>query len=387
MWITISWILSALAAAFIAAACAGVIVVSVQTWSMWRFICGTAFGPQEQEPVSILKPLCGIDDELEQNLTSYAMLSYKNYEVLLGVPSTADPAYALATRMAQRYPNIFRVILEEPFEGGNPKVRQLITLTRYAKNDILLVSDSNTLAPPNYLFDVADCLSCPSVGCITHPIVGSGETNFAALMENIQVISNTAGVVALYLYTGRSVLVGKSIGIRKGVLAELGGFESLADFLAEDFIMGEKLTELKKTVGVSSVPVFSVSKERNLDTAFARQLRWSTMQWHFLTHPEFVGQGLLHVIPLAMIGGLLAPKYYLYVIGCTFLKLMLEYLAMRKVRHAPLTLVTLTAILLKDVILFAAWACAPFHDSVNWRGKTIHIERQSKIKRAPKMAH
>lgn len=380
MLVTVWWILSGLAAIFIGAACAGTIFVGVQTLSLWRHICGTAFSPKEQEPCSILKPLCGIDDELEENLISFAMLAYKNYEVLLGVPNLDDPAYTMANKLVSRYPHIFRVVLEEPFcEGGNPKVKQLITLAKHAKHDILLVSDSNTRAPPNYLSDVADSLSDPAVGCITHPIVGQGEVNFAALMENLQVISNTAGVVALYVHTGRSVLVGKSIGIRKGMLADIGGFEAHVDFLAEDFIIGTKLSALNKTVGVSSVPVISISKSRNLDTAFARQLRWSTMQFYFLTHLEYFMQGFLHVIPLAAIGALLAPQYLIYSIACIIGKLMLEYLAMRKVRTADLNLYTLTAVLFKDAVLFAAWFCGPFQNTVTWRGKQLSIGRESRI--------
>lgn len=384
MLLSLWWVSSAFAATFIGAACAGVIFVAVQTWSLWRFTDGTAFPTVEQEGVSIIKPLCGIDDELEDNLVSFAVLTYKNYEVLLGVPSTSDPAYALAQRLAQRFPGRFRVVVEEACgDGANPKVRQLITLAKYATHDILLVSDSNTRASPNYLYDVADNLADPAVGCITHPIVGLGETNLAALMENLQVISNTAGVVALYVYTGRPVLVGKSIGIRKGVLKEIGGFEAYVDFLAEDFLIGVRLQELKKAVAVSSAPVYSISKERNLNTAFARQLRWSTMQWYILSAIEYISQGFLHVIPLATIGALLSPQYLVYAIACVIGKLVLEFLAVKKVRPADFSMFTLGAVLFKDFVLFAAWFCGPFHKTVSWRGKALSIGAKSYIRRLP----
>lgn len=380
---TITWLISAVAATFIGAACAGVIFVAIQTWSLWRYICGTCFPTKEKEGISIIKPLCGIDDELEENLISFTMISYKNYEILLGIPSESDPAFELAKKMTQRFPDLFRIIMEEPCEGANPKVRQLMTLAKYAKHDILVVSDSNTRAPPNYLFDMVDNLSDSSVGCVTHPIVGIGETTLAALMDNLQVISNTAGVVALYVYTGRPVLVGKSIGIRKGVLAEIGGFEAYVDFLAEDFLIGAKLQELNKSVLVSTAPVYSISKERSLNTAFARQLRWITMQWYILTPLEYISQGLLHVMPLATIGAVLSPQYWVYAIACVILKLLLEYLAMRKVRTADFSMFTIAAIVVKDFILFAAWCVSPFHTTVAWRGKHMKISRKSYIQRVP----
>eukprot|EP01122_Echinamoeba_exundans_P012076 TRINITY_DN497_c0_g1_i2.p1 TRINITY_DN497_c0_g1~~TRINITY_DN497_c0_g1_i2.p1 ORF type:complete len:385 (-),score=60.94 TRINITY_DN497_c0_g1_i2:179-1333(-) len=381
MLFTVSWFVSVIAAALIAVACAGVIFVAIQTWSLWRFTCGIAFPTKEHEPISIIKPLCGIDDELEENLISFAVLSYKNYEVLLGIPSVTDPAYELAQRLIQRFPNRFRIVLEEPCEGANPKVRQLITLAKHAKHDILVVSDSNVRAVPNYLFDIADNLADPSVGCITHPIVGLGENNFAALMENLQVISNTAGVAALYVYTGRPVLVGKSIGIRKGVLAEIGGFEAYVDFLAEDFLIGAKLAEINKGVCVSTAPVYSITKNRNLNTAFARQLRWATMQWYILSALEYISTGFLHVIPLAAIGAILSPQYWVYAIACAICKITLEYLAMRKVRPAALNLFNITAILVKDFVYFAAWFCGPFFKTVSWRGKNLSISTKSHIQR------
>lgn len=258
-----------------------------------------------------------------------------------------------------------------------------MTLAKYAKHDILVVSDSNTRAMPNYLFDMVDNLTDSSVGCVTHPIVGLGETTFAALMDNLQVISNTAGVIALYVYTGRPVLVGKSIGIRKGVLAEIGGFQAYVDFLAEDFLIGAKLQELNKSVLVSPVPVYSISKERSLNTAFARQLRWITMQWYILTPLEYISQGLLHVMPLATIGAVLSPQYWVYAIACVLSKLLLEYLAMRKVRTADFSMFTIAAIVVKDFILFAAWCVSPFHTTVAWRGKRMKISRKSYIQRVP----
>jgi ceramide glucosyltransferase len=382
MLFTLSWLISAIAAALISVACAGVIFVAVQTWSLWRFTCGIAFPTKEHEPISIIKPLCGIDDELEENLISFAMLSYKNYEIVLGVPSIADPAYPLAQRLMTRFPNRFRIVLEEPCgDGANPKVRQLITLAKHAKYDILVVSDSNVRAVPNYLYDIADNLSDASIGCVTHPIVGVGEDNFAALMENMQVISNTAGVAALYVYTGRPVLVGKSIGIRKSVLAEIGGFESYVDFLAEDFLIGVRLAEINKSVCVSTAPVYSITKTRNLNTAFARQLRWATMQWYILTALEYVSTGFLHVIPMAALGAILSPQYWVYAIACAICKIALEYMAMRKVRPASLNLFNITAILLKDFVYFAAWFCGPFFKTVSWRGKNLAISAKSHIKR------
>ena len=104
--------------------------------------CATAGRPAlprssaEARPgISILKPLCGVDDDLEANLAQFASLDYPRYEVLLGVKDTRDPAYAVARAAVARWPQVMRLVLQEGEPGLNPKVNQLVTLSSEARYD------------------------------------------------------------------------------------------------------------------------------------------------------------------------------------------------------------------------------------------------------------
>src|ERR1044071_2128108 len=117
----------------------GFVLLALQLWGLRRHL-RAAHPPAAFEPaVSILKPLCGLDDELEENLESFPRLDYPGYEVLLGVRNRKDAAYPLARAMAARHPRRMRVVIQRGEPGLNPKVNQLITLAAAARHDVLVV--------------------------------------------------------------------------------------------------------------------------------------------------------------------------------------------------------------------------------------------------------
>ena len=136
-------------------------------------------------PVSILKPLCGRDDDLDENLRAFGELEYPSYEVLLGLRDANDAALQSALRAVRRRPDRFRLVFQKGEPGYNPKVNQLATLEREARFDILVVSDSNVRVGRDYLHSITSALSDPRVGCVTHPITGSGERRWGSLLDNL----------------------------------------------------------------------------------------------------------------------------------------------------------------------------------------------------------
>jgi hypothetical protein len=111
--------------------------------------------------ISILKPLCGVDDDLEANLEQFAALGYPSYEVILGVKDMKDPAYAMARKAVARWPDVMRLVLQEGEPGLNPKVNQLITLASEARHDLWVISGSNVRVAPGYLDEIADGFADP----------------------------------------------------------------------------------------------------------------------------------------------------------------------------------------------------------------------------------
>src|SRR5512138_1576500 len=211
----------------------------------------------ERPAVSILKPLCGIDDQLEENLAAFAWLDYREYEVVLGVPSTDDPAWPVALGAVRRWPHRFRVVLQAGAPGYNPKVNQLIGLARAARHDLLVISDSNVRVDAGYLSEIADAFADPEVGLVTHPVAGLGERRLGSLFDNLHLAGAVApGMVASKRLAGQDIVVGKSMALRRGDVAALGGFEAVKDVLAEDWVIGRWVgTRLGKRVVLARTPV------------------------------------------------------------------------------------------------------------------------------------
>src|SRR5262249_54884436 len=195
-----------------------------------------ALVPEERPGISVLKPLCGADDDLAANIASFVALPYQgDYEVLLGVRSPEDPAWPVAEQAVRRWPGRMRLVRQEREVGLNPKVNQLVGMARAARHDLLVISDSNIRVPESYLDDIAAHLCRPNVACVTHPIGGRGQRSLGALLDNVHLASTIAtGMVAAHRLAGRELVVGKSMALWRHDLELLGGFESVANVLAED---------------------------------------------------------------------------------------------------------------------------------------------------------
>jgi ceramide glucosyltransferase len=271
---------SYLSAALFAAATFGLAALLAQGVCLRRHLRGPAAVPRRFPPISVLKPLCGVDDGLEENLATFAAIDYPDYEVVLGVRSPSDPAWPVARAAVGRWPRRFRAVLQRGEPGLNPKVNQLVTLARAARHDLLVVSDSNVRVAPGYLREVAALLEDPAVGLVTHPIAGVGERRLGSLMDHLHLAGAVApGVVGAKRLAGRDIVVGKSMALRRADLAALGGFEVVKDVLAEDYVMGLLVPrQLGKRVVMARQPILDVSSGRTVGEFAARYQRWGVLQ-------------------------------------------------------------------------------------------------------------
>lgn len=335
--------------------------------------------------ISILKPLCGVDDDLEANLECFATLGHPRYEILLGVRDTSDPAYPVALAAVARWPHLMRLELQRGEPGLNPKVNQLITLEPAARYELLLISDSNTRAEPGYLEEISRLFEDPTVGCVSHPICGLGEQNLGALMDNLnQCILSGAGPIASKSAAHQDIVVGKSMVLRRETLRALGGFSSVRNVLAEDFILGRRVRELGRRVVLARSLVYNVSHRKLISDIFKRYTRWGLVRFTCLPHVVYFMEVLLNPLVWAVLGVMTAPtpRAFAGLGAVAFSKVLLDVSIFRLLRldqHQRTSWAVVPAVLLKDVLLFAAWAYAPFARTVNWRGKLLRVRAGSQI--------
>jgi ceramide glucosyltransferase len=324
----------------------------------------------------LLKPLCGIDDGLFANLQTFARLEYPCFEVLLGVQSRSDPAYALARRAAARWPDRMQVVLQRGAPGLNPKVNQLITLAERARYDLLVISDSNVAVDPDYLDEIAAYLEDEDVGLVTHPIAGAGEETWGALFDNIHLCAFVGPGMIAANRCGGSLAVGKSMAFRRAELRAIGGFEALQDVLAEDFVMGRAIARVcSKRVVVARRPVVNVCCRRTVGGFVERYSRWNVMQRSMVGRTVYCAQLLLHPLPFGLVALAVEPTRQAaaaaLLIAVT--KAALECLAIRALRPGATLRLQLLALPFKDLLLLCAWVAGLFRNEVQWRGKRLLV--------------
>jgi ceramide glucosyltransferase len=333
--------------------------------------------------VSILKPLAGADDDLPENLRTFAALDYPNFEILFGVASIGDSAYAVAHAFLAAHPQIdAQVIVTEPDAALNPKVAQLMGLEARASGHVLVVSDSNVRVEPGYLTSLVDVLSASGCGIVSSIIRGAGERTLGAALENLQIGAYTSpGVVSSTLLAGRAITVGKSLAIRRDALAAVGGFAGFGGVLAEDHVLGRAMHEAGYSVGLCLAPVSNWNVAFSLKQTMARHLRWAKLRRSM--HPTgYCFEPLVCPIAVATLSFFLYPcEGSAWIMAIAMLTQATGAVHMMKLMNrgqprwywGPLELG-------RSYVTLFCWAAAFTGGRVQWRGNTFELGRDSSIR-------
>ena len=354
----------------------GLAMLAVEGRALRRQLSGSAPVPRGSAGISVLKPLRGVDDDLEANLASFADQEWP-CEVLLGLHDDADPAAPVAHAAALRWPGRFRVVVQGPDLGMNPKVSQLAALVAAARHELLVISDSNVRVQPGYLAEIAARLEDPEVGLVTHLIAGVGERSEGALLENLHLSGGVAtGIAAAKAIAGRDVVMGKSMALRRADLDAMGGFGPVKDLLAEDFVIGQMVPRLLgKRVELASRPVQNVVQARTAVQFFHRARRWAVLQ-HALVGPWLYAAQVIHnpllfaTLALFVAPGSWTAAAWLTVAG---VRALLDGAAGEALRPTGFRASQLLRVPVKDLLLGLAWVEGFFRRTVNWRGNRLRV--------------
>ncbi len=332
--------------------------------------------------VSILKPLAGADDELEENLASFGALAYPDYEILLGVASTQDPAFVVARRFVERVGRQrARLIVTNPDEATNPKVAQLLALERAATGSIVVISDSNVRVAAEYLDPLVAELYRPRVAVVSSVIAGTGEQTLGAALENLQLGALVApGVVSSRFWTGRTITVGKSMALWRDRLRQIGGFARVGSLLAEDHMLGRAFAEAGYEVSVSLDAVENRNIACSLGRTIERHTRWAKMR-RSMSLLGFAMEPSLYPIVVSSAACLLLPSKILCLafLACVVLQMTGTLVTTRVLRGAFPRWYWLPLDIVRSYVLLLCWLRACFSRRVSWRGHDFELARNSEI--------
>ena len=333
-------------------------------------------------PVSVLKPLKGVDPALEQNLESFFHLDFPEYEILFGVNDPRDPAVAVARRVIARHPMVrARLVIAGELVGFNPKVNNLAGILPHARHELLLISDSNVAVDRCMLRHMVARMSDANVGLVTSFIRGVDGQGLGGALESLQL--NTfvmGGVAAVSGPPGQVCAVGKSMLLRRADLERFGGFAELGRFLAEDQVCAEKIRELGREVVVCPHPIDNVLGQITVRGFASRHLRWARIRRH-ISLPGYLGELLTN--PLAMAAGLLAVApgagstalaVTTFVIVCATSVAAERRLGVRRsLIFYPML------VLIRAVAVAALWPVPLVSSSVSWRGRRFRITEGTRL--------
>ena len=193
--------------------------------------------------VSLLKPVRNVDFGTYENYSSFCRQDYPDYEILFAVNDASDPAVPLIRRLIAEFPaRQIRLLVGADNLGANRKVNKLARLSREAQHEILVLTDGDVRVGPNYLREVVAPFVDESTGAVTCFYRGIAEKNLGAELEAIGASSDFfAGVLMAELTEGINFALGASIVTTKRWLSKIGGFESIAGLLADDYELGVRI--------------------------------------------------------------------------------------------------------------------------------------------------
>jgi ceramide glucosyltransferase len=321
-------------------------------------------------PLSILKPVHGRDPRFYEAILSHATQHYPEFELLFGVANPADPAIADIRRLQREFPGRRIEIVQVETRAPNAKVGVLIELARRARHDLLLVNDSDIVVEPGYLASVAAPLRDPQIGLVTCLYRGQSES-WAAHCEALGIATEFAPSVLVARLLGQAEFaLGSTMVFRADALRRIGGFETLAKYLADDYQLGRHIRQLGYRIEFAPVVVETHLGAESWAQAWQHQLRWSrTIR---VSRPAgYYGYVVTHATLWALVA-LAAGEWWAGAIALA-LRMIAGVLVGSAILKDRGVLRRFWLIPLRDLFGFAVWAGGAFGNRVQWRDRSLQL--------------
>ncbi len=333
------------------------------------------------EPMSILKPLAGLDLGLESNLRTFFEQDYPAFEILFAVGSAGDPAAQVVEKLQLEYPAIpSRLIVVGTPPYPNAKVYSLERMLAAAANDLVVMSDSDIRVTPDFLRTISAEFQELKIGLATCPYRAVPGSSLWSRLEATGMNTDFWGsALVARLLEGMRFAVGPTIVARRRVLESIGGFSRLKDYLAEDFVMGKFAADAGHGVILSSYVVEHHIGSATLRQNIAHRLRW--MRSTRRSRPAgYIGQLFTMPLPLALLVCLVSPAWWPVLPVALVTRAVATYTVSARVLRGRINWLLLPV---EDLISFFFWICGFFGNTISWRGRRYRLHSDGRFAPIP----
>lgn len=330
-------------------------------------------------PVSILKPIFGLDREAYENFASFCCQEYPAFEILFCVSDESEPALPIIRKLIDDFPRVaIRVLVGSEPVGASDKVNKLCRMAREARYDHLIVSDSDVRVDPGFLRAVVVPFANPKVGGVT--CLYRGITD-GSLPADLEAFGNSADFAPSVIVAGISgklnFMLGAVMAVTRQSLAGIGGFEAIADFFCDDYELGNRIAATGARVELSPFAVAIVYPHETLADAFRHQVRWN-LSIRYSRPQGHLGLIFTQALPWAILLWLFVwpPVAIGYYAAALLFRSAITIAVGYHGMQDRLALSRLWMLPLRDAFALGAWLASFVPQRIHWRGQQFLVRHR-----------
>lgn len=330
-------------------------------------------------PVSILKPLRGVDPQMYESFRSHCLQDYPRYEIIFGVSDPDDPAAEAVQKLMSEYPHVrIRLVVCPEVLGNNRKVSNLVQIAAHARYNHLLINDSDIYVPTDYLLRVMAPFAHTEVGMVTCPYRGIPANTLGSKLESLGISTEfIPGVlVARQIENGIHFALGSTLAMSRKALDSIGGLRPLVNYLADDFELGLRISQAGYDVVLADIAVETHLPAYSFVEFFQHQMRWARST-RDSRRMGYIGLLLTFGLPWAMLAVLFsAGAWWSWMVFAlaTLLRFAVAFQVGVGVVHDLSVLKYFWLLPLRDLVAFWVWFASFTDNKVHWRGDIFILE-------------
>jgi ceramide glucosyltransferase len=361
-------------------------------WAAWRFFSHPADAKVRQgaftPPVSVLKPIRGLDRGAYENFASFCRQDYSEYEILFAVSDEDDPAVPVIRQLMLDFPKVsIRLLVGVERKGANDKVAKLCRLSKEARHSLLVITDSDVRVAPDYLRNVAALFADPEVGAVTALYRALEAPSFGAALDAVAASASFApsALIARTL-EGLKFAMGSTLATTREKLDEIGGFEALVDLHSDDYEFGRRIAKRGYRVELTPQPVDMQFPSETLGDYLRHELRWVIGIRH-IRPGGHLGMVITYGLFWAALAAVVAPTKtaaFAWVGAYLAVRLATAWIVGVRGLGDPVLRRRLWLVPVHDFFAFLTWVASFTVNRIEWRGLVFTLEKGRMIPTAPR---